>query len=84
MSRIGGLSIGNVELFAGTIKQVGQVTQFEEVVALNVYCIEGLGSAVDIKVLNANLIVRSSRLAVNVQSVGFAAARLVNIDLNLV
>ena len=84
MSRIDGLSIGDVELLAGAIEQVSQVTQFEEVIAFDIDSVESLGSAIDIEILDADLIVRVSRLAVNVQGVGLAAARLVNIDFNFI
>ena len=69
MSRIDGLSIGDVELLAGAIEQVSQVTQFEEVIAFDIDSVERLGSAIDIEILDADLIVRVSRLAVNVQGV---------------
>ena len=69
MSRIDGFSIGDVELLAGAIEQVSQVTQFEEVIAFDIDSVESLGCAIDIEILDADLIVRVSRLAVNVQGV---------------
>lgn len=85
MSRIDGFSIGDVELLAGAIEQVSQVTQFEEVIAFDIDSVESLGCAIDIKILDADLIVRVSRLAVNVQGVVLKVRRRrVNGNSNLI
>jgi len=85
MSRIDGFSIGDVELLAGAIEQVSQVTQFEEVIAFDIDSVESLGCAIDIEILDADLIVRVSRLAVNVQGVVLKVRRRrVNGNSNLI